>query len=97
MEINYNDKYNVGWCPCCDQGNLFVVKNKHPPEILSVVCEECNATWNSPETKDEEVTFVEDYEDATLDDIQTKGWIEYIYVLENNKWVKYTDKTKTLY
>jgi len=106
-----NQEYCVKVCPNCNDGGgglLFVVRNKENHEDVRISCDECMFEWINPDISDDNRVqtrfFTQaDYdagkgiEDATLADIERKGWLDYIYTYEDGKWRKYTDKTKVLF
>ena len=74
-------EYRVGWCKNCNQGWLYIVKDK-ATQMLFIRCDECEIEWDSPEGIDvygksiwnrEGIIEVPDYKD-----ILTNGWEEYI-------------------
>ena len=90
-------EYCVGLCPLC-QGNgvLRVAKDR---KKFFVYCDECYGEFNSPKDAQNNYrlsTLRLNSVDANLDEAIAQGWEEYIYVLENGKWVNYKDKSKEL-
>ncbi|MCL2593355.1 MAG: hypothetical protein FWD82_08345 [Defluviitaleaceae bacterium] len=104
-----NQEYCVKVCPNCDgNGNLLIVRNRERHDDIRISCDECMSEWSHPEISNANRLNTQyftraDYdagrgiEDATLEDIEKKGWLEYIYVFEDSKWRKYTDKSIVLF
>lgn len=88
-------------CPECEVGSIFAVRNKKDNTIF-VYCEECDTLWKKPKDIERREYFENSHKDfewggyATLEEVIDFGWAEYAYIFENGKWVKYTDRSKSL-
>ena len=71
-------RYWYQTCPACAKGRLFVEKRTGTAQLF-LECEECFASWDSPEQLDRPgfsgIEIVSDY--ATTEDIRKAGWSKY--------------------
>ena len=90
-------EYCVGLCPLC-QGNgmLRVVKDGRG---IFISCDECYREFLTPrDALINKALLTSTFNNVSIDidEAIAQGWEEYIYVLENGKWVNYKDKSKEL-
>lgn len=106
MEKYIKEECCIAVCPRCDgNGLLFVEIDKD--QQMYICCDECLLDFQTPlealnnangwTLRYSAETLKLNGRKATLEEIDAKGWLDYIYTWENNKWLKYTDKTKTLF
>ncbi len=75
------NKYNVTWCPICNQGWVKIVKDEKSG-LLYLCCDECEAEWTNPDEigvwgKGSRCRYGKIII-PTPEDIQSKGWEKYL-------------------
>ncbi len=93
-------EFCVAICPHCDgNGLLYIVKDEKSGE-LHACCDECYQEFINPNDIKTKNSFLSlDFNNVSVDvevALNSK-WKDYIYVLENGKWLKYTDKSIKLF
>ena len=90
--------------PLLDGNGLFLVVKDNITNELKVCCDECyqyqdfkTIDYLKKDFSKRFVPFDQNFTYVNLEEALERGWAEYIYILENGKWLKYTDKTKQLF
>lgn len=91
----------VGICPYCDGNGLLLVVKDELTDEFHACCDECYAEFNCPENvRLRKSHLSKDFNNipVSLSEAINSQWKDYVYILaEKGKWVKYTDKSKTLW
>ena len=71
-------KYWYSICPVCEEGRLFVCKQKDLDRLF-LLCEECESAWETPEDVSLNTYFkhANEIEYSTQEDIVQYGWAKY--------------------
>ena len=80
-----NTEFNIGTCPVCGQGLLLIAKAFESNTLL-VICDDCETQWSTPVAALSGIDPIHDefatVENATLEEIETAGWRNYIQNVE---------------
>lgn len=90
-------EYCVGLCPLCRGNGLL--RAARDEKNFFVYCDECYGEFNNPrdaQNNNRLSTMRVNSVDLSLQEALAQGWKEYIYVLENGKWINYIAKSKEL-
>ncbi len=93
-------EFCVGICPHCDGNGLLLVVKDDTTQELRICCDECYQEYRSIKDLKMNISHVShdlNNVSVSLEEAVSKGWAEYIYVLDKGKWVKYTDRTVSLF
>ena len=101
MEEKMEENFCVGICPYCDDNGLLLVIKDELTDELHACCDECYSEFNCPENvRLRKSHLSKDFNNipVSLSEAINSQWKDYVYILaEKGKWVKYTDKSKTLW